>query len=450
MTRDLVLVACILVCLGFSFRHPFAGILTWGWIALMQPHTEVYGVISNTLRLNLLVAIVTLLAWLVSKERKLQPLDNTVVIIAMFLVWITFNCFFAVDPDWTWQQWNRDWRIILFGLLVWATVTNRNRVHALIWVIAASFLYYGVKSGLLTIMAGGAKKIMGPSQGMYADNNQFALALLMVLPLVNYLRMQTENRYLRIGLVGGFALSFLAVLGSYSRGAFVALMALGVVWWLRSRNKLLYLIFAAFLAVPTFEFMPQSYYARLSTINSAESDGSFEGRVTAWKVAFDYARDHFPIGAGLDGPQNPKVFNHYFPTQPYRAAHSIYFQVLGDNGFAGLAIYLVLIALVFVNCSRVRKAARDRPEFSWARDLATAIQLSMVAFCVGGAALSLAYSDFLFIWAGLLSRILALVQQPQMQGFQRNSFAAQGYPVPAIAMPSMANRNNDSGTAVHA
>jgi probable O-glycosylation ligase (exosortase A-associated) len=245
-------------------------------------------------------------------------------------------------------------------------------------------------------------------------------------------------------------LSFLAILGSYSRGAFVALVALGMVWWLRSRNKLLYLIFAAFLALPAFEFMPQSYYDRLSTIDDASSDGSFQGRVTAWNVAFDYARDHFPIGAGLDGPQNPQVYNHYFPTQPYRAAHSIYFQVLGDNGFAGLAIYLVLLALVFVNCSRARRAARDRPEFSWARDLATAIQLSMVAFCVGGAALSLAYSDFLFIWAALLSRILALLGQRQTEAVRHGSFATQGYPVPAIAIPAGANRDIAPGDVVHA
>ncbi len=133
-------------------------------------------------------------------------------------------------------------------------------------------------------------------------------------------------------------------------------------------------------------------------------------------MAFDYARDHFPIGAGLDGPQQPVVFNHYFPTEPFRAAHSIYFQVLGDNGFAGLAIYLVLLFLVFSNCSRIRRAARDRPEFAWARDLATAIQLSMVAFCVGGAALSLAYSDFLFIWAGILSRLV------ESSSVQRNTW----------------------------
>lgn len=413
MIRDLILTCCVIACLGISFRHPFAGVLTWAWIALMQPHTESYGVLSSTLRFNLLVAVITILAWACSKERKLPPADGMTIIVVLFLAWATFNCFFSVDPSTSWTIWDRLWRTIAFGIAVWATATNKVRIHSLMWLIALSFLYYGVKSGLLTIMAGGAKKLMGPAQGMYSDNNQFAVALLMILPLVNYLRLQSSNRFVRIGLIAGLFLSVIAILGSYSRGAFVGLAALGLIWWIRSRNKFGYLILAVLIAGPAFHFMPQSYYSRLATINDAESDASFEGRVQAWKVAYYYARDHFPIGAGLDGPQQPVVYNHYFPGQDFHAAHSIYFEILGDNGFVGLAIYLVLLFLVFHACSRIRKVTRGRPELLWAHDLSTAIQLSLVAFCAGGAALSLAYSDFLFIWAGLLPRLWNLVERAE-------------------------------------
>src|SRR5487761_560012 len=102
MLRDLVLVACILGCLGLSFRQPFAGVLTWTWLALMQPHNEVYGFLSSVMRINLLVAVVTLVAWYFSKERKVPPVDGTVAAIFMFLIWMTFNAFFAVDPDSSW------------------------------------------------------------------------------------------------------------------------------------------------------------------------------------------------------------------------------------------------------------------------------------------------------------------------------------------------------------
>src|SRR5579872_1582887 len=157
MLRDLVLTSCILVCLGLTFRHAFVGVLTWAWIALMQPYTEVYGVISSSLRLNLMVAVLTVLAWAASKDRKMPRADANIVVVVIFLAWMTFNEFFAVYPEGSWYMWNRDWRIIALGLIVWATANSRVRIHALIWVVVASFLYFGVKDGILTILEGGIK-----------------------------------------------------------------------------------------------------------------------------------------------------------------------------------------------------------------------------------------------------------------------------------------------------
>src|SRR5215471_5417077 len=124
MTRDLILMSCILFCLVLTFRHPFAGILAWTWLTLQQPHREVYGYFSNTLRINLVVAIVTIAAWLFSKERKLQRIDLTIVAFGAFLAWMTFNAFFAVDPYSSWDQWDRNWRIMALALMVWAMATN--------------------------------------------------------------------------------------------------------------------------------------------------------------------------------------------------------------------------------------------------------------------------------------------------------------------------------------
>ena len=86
----------------------------------------------------------------------------------------------------------------------------------------------------------------------------------------------------------------------------------------------------------------------MNTIGDASQDASFEGRLYAWRVAFYYARDHFPFGAGLYGPQLGGIFHAYFPKQPIHAAHSIYFEVLGENGFIGFFLYLGLIICGFL------------------------------------------------------------------------------------------------------
>jgi putative inorganic carbon (HCO3(-)) transporter len=433
MLRDLVLSLAFLSCLGLTLRYPFAGVLTWTWLALMQPNREVYGIFSNTLRLNFLVAIVAILAWFFSKDRKMPPVDGLFVMLSIFFLWMTFICVVGVSP-YSWYLWDRVWRILALAVLIGATATNRIRLQALIWVIVISLLYFGIKGGILTLLSGGTKTISGPPGTAIGDNNQLALALLMILPLVYYLRRHSSNHLVRMGLTAAGILTLLSVLGSYSRGAFLALGALCVLGWLRSRNKLVFPILLLLVAVPALQFMPDSFYNRMNTINSLQTDDSFQGRVTAWKVAFYYARDHFPFGAGFSGAEQGFVFNYYFPGYATHSAHSIYFQVLGDHGFFGLFMFLVILFLAFLNCQRIRKASAKRPELAWAYDLATMIQLSLLVYCIGGAALSLAYYDVPIIWYLLLPALYNLVLQSKPRQSQATPIGVPNFaPRPATA-----------------
>ena len=236
--------------------------------------------------------------------------------------------------------------------------------------------------------------------------------------MANYLRVHTANRWARLGLTVGMVMTLLSVVGSHSRGAYLSLGALLVLWWFRSRNKFTFLLLTAAVAAPTLYFMPLSFYDRLSTLQAMNEDVDFLARVEAWQVSLYYALDHFPLGAGFAGPELAAVYTAYFPDQvsgSSHAAHSIYFQVLGEHGFIALAIYLLIIFLAFQNCYRIRKAASNRPDLAWARDLAGMLQLSLMIFCIGGAALSLAYYDMFIIWVGLLPALRHLVTHVQVR-----------------------------------
>ncbi len=407
--RDIFLVIAVIGGLGVTLRFPFVGVLLWTWFTCQAPHQEAFG-FARSLPLNFAITVVTVLALLFSRERKLPRMDATLWLILAFLVWMTIASFFAVDPDYSWVFWDRVWRVFALGLLIAITATDRVRVHAIVWVAALSLLHYGVKGGLFTLTSGGGNHVLGPPHTVINDNNQLALALLMIMPLANYLRMNSAKWWVSYALMGGLVMTFISILGSYSRGAYLACAGLVVVAWWRSKNKLLYPLLVAAVAIPALYLMPQSFFDRVGSINDANTDASVQGRLVAWQVAYRAAVDHFPFGVGFDGAQRPAVFNRYFPDETTHAAHSIYFQVLGDIGFVGLALYLAMIALVFMNCFKVMRAARDRPELYWARDLASMIQLSMFAFCVGGAALSMAYYDVFAIYLGLLSALRNLTK----------------------------------------
>ena len=119
--------------------------------------------------------------------------------------------------------------------------------------------------------------------------------------------------------------------------------------------------------------MPETFWDRLNTIDIAQPDASMHGRIVAWQVAYKYANDHFPFGAGFYGPQLDPIFHSYFPEEETHAAHSIYFQVLGEQGYVGLAIYLAMIAGAFWSSAHIIRATRGREEFAWADNLAKMI-----------------------------------------------------------------------------
>lgn len=408
--RELVLIIGILAGLGMTFRYPFVGILMWTWFTLQNPHRETFGFVSSA---NVVIAIVTLGALLFSKERKLPPNDFLLWTMIALLAWMTFNSFFAFDPAWSWPYWDRTWKTFALGILIAAAATNRTRLQALCWIVLISLFYYGVKGGLFTILTGGHNHVLGPPGTMINDNNQLAVAMLMTLPFAHYLRNQSADKRLRYALLAGMILTVVAVIGTYSRGALVGLAALGLVGLVRMKNRITYLLVGGVLVAFLFHFMPEKYFHRMDTMDSVASvqkDESFHGRLVAWEVAIDYADDHFPFGAGFYGPQLAPIFHHYFPTEGTHAAHSIYFQVLGEHGYIGLLIYLMLLGGAFVSCSRIMARTRHRPEQRWMYELAIAVQASLVVFCVSGAALSLAYYDLFVIDVSLLLPLWEMVK----------------------------------------
>ena len=75
---------------------------------------------------------------------------------------MTFNSFFAVDPDWSWPLWDRNWRIIVLGIFVIAMATNKVQMHAIVWIVVISLFYYGIKGGIYTIVTAGSGHVVGP------------------------------------------------------------------------------------------------------------------------------------------------------------------------------------------------------------------------------------------------------------------------------------------------
>src|SRR6185437_8158970 len=377
--RTAFLLLLFLAVLGRTVGATQAGVLGWTWLTLMTPHQLSWGFITEA-PLNLLIAIVTLLAWFMSREPKRMPLDAPIVICVLFIVFVTFTTFFALAPDLAWPRWNLAVKVMILGLVVASVMITPIRIHALVWVIVLSLGYYGVKGGLFTILTAGQFRVL-PAPQSVGDNNTLAVALCMVLPLMNYLRLNSGNRFVRIGSIPAMGLTAVGVLGTYSRGGVLGLTVMGIYLWWKSKNRFLIALIALVIAVPAYTLMPSKWTERMATIETASADTSFQTRLHAWQIQVNIAMARPFIGGGFNASQAPAVHQKYnhdasFDKIVAIAAHSIYFEVLGDHGFIGLVLYLLMLWSTWRCAGTTRRLVRREPQLRWVGDLTSMIQRS--------------------------------------------------------------------------
>ncbi len=390
--RDIFVTVVVFSVLLMIFKHPHYGIYLWSWLSYMNPHKLAWG-FATTIPFALMTAVLTITVYLLSKEPKRMPWTTETVLIVALLAWVTFTTFFAFYPDLAWEQWNKVLKIQAMTLLTAMLITDRKRLEGLVWVIALSLAFYGVKGGIFTIMRGGAYRVQGPDTTFIAGNNEMGLALIMTVPLLRYLQLQTQKGYLRLGVGSAMVLTGLAAIGTQSRGALLAAAAMGGMLWLKSRNKFAMTFYLAIAIGMVAAIMPQQYWDRMNTIKTYEQDASAMGRINAWHTAFNVAKERI-TGGGFETFRTP-TFHQYAPDpNNVHDVHSIYFEMLGEQGFIGLALFLLIGLIAWRTGSKTIRACKADPERKWAADLSGMVQVSMVGYATGGAFLGLAYFDY--------------------------------------------------------
>jgi putative inorganic carbon (HCO3(-)) transporter len=434
--RGLVLLCGMCGLLAMAVAQPMVGVIAFDWISFMNPQQEAWGAFGSGLPWALLAGVATIIGCIVAKEPKQFPVNAMTILVLVFIVLISINTAFALGP----------WAIVkfwyflvlksfLFMLIVAALLTEKRRVHALVWIMVLSLGFYGVKGGVFTILTHGNNHVVGAGNSVLGDNNQLAVAMLISLPLMNYLRLQSAHRIIRIGLVLAMVLTLFSIVGTYSRGALIALTAVSAFLWWNSKGKIMSGIALAIGLTLAIGFMPSQWVARMTTISSYKHSDSAESRITVWHEAFGLAMSRPLTGAGFRATAIPSVMHEYYPGATPRAVHSIWFEVLGQQGIPGFIVWVSMQILGFINIRRIRWLTRNDPSRAWARDLARMAEVSMIAYLVGGSLLSLGYYDFYFTLLIILASTHAILKRepvPAIVQAPRRREPAQ-FAVPAVA-----------------
>lgn len=439
--RDIVVTAIVIGSLPLILRRPYVGVLMWAWVSFMSPHRLAWSFAYN-MPFAMLIAVVTIIAVFMAREPRRLPINAFVLVWAAFVLWMVFTTLFAFEPTAAREQLSKVLKIQLFVLLVMLLAHSRKRIELFVWVIVLSIGFYSLKGGLFTLTTGGSSRVYGPPGGFISENNALALATLMVIPLMNFLRLQATNVWIRRGFLGAMVLSVASVLGSQSRGAFVAAAALLVFFWLKSERKLATAFVLAIVIPPLILSMPQSWVERISTINQPQAEaGDIEsmrtrdlsgrlsapiasrdrlgfwpkdfsalGRVNAWNYSINVANSRV-TGAGFES-WSPASFALFAPIpEEFQAAHSIFFSVLADHGWIGLTLYLAILIITWRNARWIIRQKALPPDLKWTADLARMLQLSMISYCTAGAFLSLAYYDLPWAMFAIMMLTRTLVER---------------------------------------
>lgn len=409
--RDALLLAFILAALLAAMRYPFAAILAWAWFALMTPHQMAYGVYG--LPLNLVIAAGTVVALAVSGEWRRFRFDRLTALTLAFAGWLTVSQVFSLDAANSAVYYDRFIKILVFVLLVAQMTTDRLRFHALLWMLVLGLGYFAAKGALFTFVTLGQFRVQGIVNTVLEDNNHMGIALATLLPMILYLRGEAKLAIVRLGLALLFVLTMIAILGTHSRGAFVALVVFAGFFWLRSKRKLSILAGLALVLIPAAAFMPPKWMERMETIAQAGEDASFMGRVDAWVINGKLALAHPLTGAGLRNPYQKEVAASVDPAraETAKAAHSIYFEVLGGAGFVGLGLYLWLLGAAYLSALSLHLRRGEAGVEPWATRFGYFAQMALVVFGVGGATVSLEMWDGYLIVVALIAALSRM--QPQ-------------------------------------
>lgn len=405
--RDIVVFLIFLLVLPASFARPWIGIIAFSWLAYNRTQDLCWGFVRN-LPLSQFIAIAMILGWFLMEFRPLPFRDARIK--AMVGIFVALTISIAMNRlRWPVQSKHLfDLAKVLFiAILTSAMLINRSRLRHIMFVIACGMGFYGAKNGLMYSLAG-SKSIVGPG-GMLLDNNNFALAMVMNVPMLYYLadelRQMKYGKHVYMFMRIAVVLTFLTIVSTGSRGGFLSLGAVLVCMAWKTKYKLPAIGVLALVGFVGVLAAPAAYKARISTIfaKDADRDASVRGRLISWAVAGNMIRANPVWGIGF---QNMVYeYNNYTQGIPVehgekehfaRVAHNSYLQLWSESGSIAFICFMFMLLSTIIGLQALGRRAAQSERDRWLIPYVNAIQIAMVGYVVGATFLDRAHFDLIY------------------------------------------------------
>lgn len=423
--RDVVL---ILLTLGLSFmaiRRPVVGMLAFVGYGLLSPHVFTWG-IARSMPHSLILAVCTIIGVMFNREAKTIPLERETLL--LILLWALFgvSTVFAIEQEAAFRQYILITKILFMVLLSTTLIRSEENLHTLFRVIGLALGVYAVKGGFWFFRTGGEGTVEAPEGGFLSANNSLGVALVMNLAFLYYLVKAEDNPWLRRLFQLMFWLSYPAILGTYSRGAWLGAGAVSVLLFLRVRHKfvliassvVLFVVVSPWLAGMGLERLQQ----RAGTLQNVQSENSAQQRLDCWTYCFRVGLESPVFGGGFDFHSRSTI-EKYYPEILERwegkvwSCHSSWFTLWSEHGIPGFLVWLALLLSSLATIKSLKYKLREVPKDSKLHLWPALLRCSIVGYLVSATFVDFAYFDLFFqiiaaivILSGILNHTLRTIR----------------------------------------
>ncbi len=292
------------------------------------------------------------------------------------------------------------------------------RLKRLIWTyVVIHFLLAMI--GVAIFVTGSTRHFGDVGGSFLGDENDSAMALLIMLPYVYFMLQITRRRAVKIFLVLAMLAGATSVLFSFSRGAFVGFIATVGYLWIKSTKKVAAAAGLTAFVILFLAVMPQTYWQRIESIRGYKTEGSAQGRLDAWEGALEMLHDHPLVGVGADNFN--RTFGELYNRNSARwtAAHSLYFQTIGELGLAGAAFLLWFLTRNLIELARLRRRLRGRSPGTPPHELyllTLAVECGLVSYLVTTIFLNSLFYPHLWHFAAVTAIATNCVRRLEQEG----------------------------------
>jgi putative inorganic carbon (hco3(-)) transporter len=392
-----------MVYLGFlviGLATPFAFTLGYLWVDTAYP--QFISTIVTQVPSSLIMGMAAILGYFMLDRRSPPRISPQTVLALLFAGWCTLSIAWAELPDQAWVKWDWAFKTIVFSAFLTFVLRSRVQIEAGVQVLVFAAAMHMIAVGCKTVLSGSAYgrhlDIVDSDAGLF-ESSYLASVSVALIPIMLCLRKHSvlipKSRFRDLGYFGMIGVAIFAAMGTYARTALIGFLVIGIFLWLQSRRKILFTVCASLVVLVVLARTADTWGERIETTTDYQSEGSALGRILVWEWTIKYVLQN-PLGGGfqsylVDRIEYPGANGVPSLVVNGKAFHNMFIEVLGEQGFPGLAMYGTMILLSLLSMWRVRWRTRQQPHLAWAHDLSGALMTSLLTIMACGCFIGIAF-----------------------------------------------------------